>query len=114
MGRRVRALILVVALVAAGVFVGSALSQWWDVPGTEATAATARVVFAPRERVRVEVLNAAGRPNLAREATDRLRDGGFDVVFFGNADRFGGEQSVVLDRVDKPVDEAYATTGARI
>jgi hypothetical protein len=100
-GRRVRALILVVALLAAGVFAGSALSQWLAVPGTEATAATARAVLRPTERVRVEVLNAGGRPNLAREATDLLREDGFDVVFLGNADAFGAEPSVVLDRVGR-------------
>lgn len=102
MGRRVRALILVAALLAAGVLAGSSLSQWWDVPGSEAAAATARSVLAPRERVRVEVLNAGGRPNLAREATDVLRDDGFDVVYFGNAGEFGEEPSVVLDRVGRP------------
>lgn len=108
MGRRVRALILVAALLAVGVLAGSALSQWWTVPGSEATAATARAAgtiaerwAAPRERVRVEVLNAAGRPNLARQATDVLRDGGFDVVYFGNASAFDGQPSVVLDRVGR-------------
>ena len=53
MGRRVRALILVAVLIAVGVLAGSALSQWWAVPGSEATVATARVVLAPRERVRI-------------------------------------------------------------
>lgn len=101
MGRRIRALILVAALLAVGVLAGSALSQWWEVPGSEATAVTARSVLAPRERVRIEVLNAAGRPNLARQATDALRDAGFDVVNFGNASGFDGEPSVVLDRVGK-------------
>jgi hypothetical protein len=100
-GRRLRALILVVALIAVGVLVGSSLSQWWEVPGSEATAATARVVFVPRERVRVEVLNAGGKPNLARAATEELRAGGFDVVFFGNAGSFDDEPSVVLDRVGR-------------
>jgi hypothetical protein len=101
-GRRIRALILLAALLAAGVFVGSALSQWWEVPGSEAAAASARSVLALRERVRVEVLNAGGRPNLAREATDLLRDGGFDVVYFGNAGQFDEQPSVVLDRVGRP------------
>lgn len=101
MGRRLRALILVAALLTAGVFAGSSLSQWWAVPGSAATASTARAVLAPRERVRVEVLNAAGRQNLAREATDLLRDEGFDVVYFGNAGAFGGEPSIVLDRVGR-------------
>src|SRR5690554_6549973 len=51
------------------------------------------------KRVRVEVLNAAGRTGLAREATRRLRSRGFDVVYFGNADEFGRDLSIVLDRV---------------
>lgn len=106
MGRRVRALILVAALLAVGIFAGSTLSQWWSVPGSEAAVVTARTVLARRasaERVRVEVLNAAGRPNLAREATDVLRDDGFDVVLFGNAANRGpGESSAVLDRVGRP------------
>lgn len=51
------------------------------------------------KRVRVEVLNAAGRAGLAREATRRLRARGFDVVYFGNAGEFGRDSSVVLDRV---------------
>ena len=46
---------------------------------------------------RVEVLNGAGRPGLARDATERLRAAGFDVVFFGNAAEPRG-LSLVLDR----------------
>jgi len=53
-------------------------------------------------RVRVEVLNAAGRPGLARLATERLRESGFDVVFFGNAGEFGRERTAVIDRVGNP------------
>src|SRR5690606_29512776 len=41
------------------------------------------------DRTRVEVLNAAGRPGIARMATRRLRESGFDVVYFGNAEEFG-------------------------
>lgn len=47
---------------------------------------------------RVEVLNASGRSGLARHVTSRLRDDGFDVVFFGNAPASAGDSSVVLDR----------------
>ena len=101
MGRRVRALILVAALVAVGVFAGSALSQWWEVPGSAAAAGVAETVIGPRERVRVEVVNAGGRANMAREATDVLREDGFDVVFFGNANSFDQDSSVVLDRVGR-------------
>ena len=99
MGRRIRALILVAVLVGVGVLAGSALSQWWEVPGATATANTVRAVALPRGRVRVEVLNAGGRTNLARSATDALREVGFDVVYFGNADSFDRDSSVVLDRV---------------
>jgi hypothetical protein len=104
MGGRIRGLILVAALIAVGVFAGSAISQWWEVPGSAATAAgfvRESAVAAPTERVRVEVLNAGGRPNLARSATDALRGVGFDVVYFGNADSFGRDSSVVLDRVGR-------------
>lgn len=54
----------------------------------------------PRERIRVEVLNAAGVPGLARAATQRLRDAGLDVVYYGNASTFGRDSSVVLVRLD--------------
>lgn len=108
MGGRLRALILVAALIGLGVLAGSALSQWWGVPApgstrgpAQAAAAAARGgrATAPARRIRVEVLNAAGRANLARSATDALREVGFDVVYFGNADAFDRDTSVVLDRV---------------
>ena len=111
MGRRIRGLILVVALIAVGVLAGSAISQWWEVPGATATANTVRTVTAPRERVRVEVLNAGGRANLARSATDALREVGFDVVYFGNADSFDRDSSVVLDRIGS-VERARAVADA--
>lgn len=50
-------------------------------------------------RIRVEVLNAAGRPGIARDATRQLRDRGFDVVYYGNAAPFGRDSSVVLARL---------------
>jgi hypothetical protein len=93
---------LVIALIAVGVLAGSAISQWWEVPGATATAEAVRPAAraaAPQERVRVEVLNAGGRTNLAKSATDALREVGFDVVYFGNADSFDRDTSVVLDRV---------------
>ena len=36
------------------------------------------------DRVTVEVLNASGKPGLAKMATRVLRDAGVDVVYFGN------------------------------
>ncbi len=53
-------------------------------------------------RVRVEVLNAAGVPGLAREIKTLLRDRGFDVVSFGNARGVAGDTSRVIDRVGNP------------
>lgn len=57
---------------------------------------------ADRAGVRVEILNGAGTADLARDATRRLRDHGFDVVYFGNASRFDHARSVVLDRRGHP------------
>jgi hypothetical protein len=60
------------------------------------------------ERVRVEVLNAAGIPGLARAATEQLREAGFDVVYYGNAATFDRDSTIVLDRVGK------AATASRV
>ena len=112
MGKQLRALILVVALLAVGVLAGSALSQWWEVPGSEGAASAVSVVVHPRERVRVEVLNAGGRQGMAKSATDALRDDGFDVVYFGNArPSFAKDSSIVLDRVGR-IDLAQAVADA--
>lgn len=59
---------------------------------------------------RVEVLNAAGRAGLAREATRTLRDAGFDVVFFGNSGA-AADSSVVIRRAGS-VDIAHAAAAA--
>jgi hypothetical protein len=53
----------------------------------------------PRERIRVEVLNASSVAGLAREVTQRLRSAGFDVVYYGNAGRMTRDSSVVVDRI---------------
>jgi hypothetical protein len=63
-----------------------------DVPAAKAPAG---------ERVRVEVLNAAGIPGLARVVTRTLRERGFDVVYFGNARGFSPESTLVIDRVGR-------------
>ena len=46
----------------------------------EAGAAENPPRYVPRERVRVEVLNAAGVAGVARDVMNQLRDDGFDVV----------------------------------
>ena len=62
-------------------------------------------------RTRVEVLNGAGIDGLARRATDSLRSLGFDVVYYGNAETFDREVSVVFDRVGT-ADRALAVARA--
>ena len=96
MTNRLRALGVVMVILAVGALVGSAVSQWMVGPTVVGPAVRGSVV---RERVRVEVLNGGGHAGAAREATDQLRDLGFDVVFFGNAGSFDQDSSVVLDRM---------------
>ena len=55
-----------------------------------------------RARIRVEVRNGSGKPGAAERVTEILRRHGFDVVDFGNADRFDHERTVVLDRIGRP------------
>ncbi len=47
---------------------------------------------------KVEVLNASGRSGLARDVTERLRAAGFDVVYYGNAERGTPDTTLVLAR----------------
>jgi hypothetical protein len=61
-----------------------------------------RTPFVGRERIRVEVLNGAGVPGLAREVTRKLRVEGFDVVFYGNAARADRDSTIVVDRIGNP------------
>jgi len=98
---RLRLVALAAALCAVAAFVVSfALGLRGDPADSAVDGDPLAALARMREpRVRVEVLNAAGRAGLAREATQRLRDHGFDVVFFGNAREFGRDSSVVLDRV---------------
>ncbi len=55
----------------------------------------------PIPGTRVQVLNAGGIAGSARDATEYLRDFGFDVVDYGNAGDFDADTSVVLDRVGR-------------
>jgi hypothetical protein len=48
---------------------------------------------------RVEVLNGTRVAGIARVATQQLRDAGFDVVHFGNADGIDADSSVVYSRI---------------
>ena len=103
MGERLRGLIVLGVVLAAGIFIGSAMSQWNPSPQQESVTPPPRNSTATGlGRVRVEVLNAGGREDMARLATDHLRDRGFDVVYFGNAETFGQDSTMVLDRAGRP------------
>jgi hypothetical protein len=97
MGGRLRAMAVVAIVLLAGAFIGSAVSQWWGTPSGPGPGGSQRPGSAGR--VRVEVLNGGGVSGRAGEATDALRNAGFDVVLFGNAGTFDRDSSVVLDRL---------------
>jgi hypothetical protein len=103
MGERLRGLIVLGVVLAAGIFIGSAVSQWSPSPQREIVSSPPQnSTAAGLGRVRVEVLNAGGREDMARLATDHLRDRGFDVVYFGNAETFGQDSTLVIDRAERP------------
>lgn len=67
-------------------------------------------------RVTVEVLNASGRPGLARHGTLALRGAGLDVVAFGTADTSSDATIVLVRRGDREAGERVASAlgGAQI
>lgn len=104
------ALILTTLIVL--VLIGSMIGGLQTPVGTVVTSdSPATVAEAGRERIRVEVLNAAGVAGLARAGTERIRAAGYDVVYYGNAAAFGRDTSVVLDRSGRP-DAARAVAAA--
>ncbi len=106
-GGRLQTFGIFATLVLVAVLIGSFAAQYLN-PRSRAPArapdspsAAARSDAVPAGRVRVQVLNASGRPGLAREATRVLRDRGFDVLEFGNGKGFPPDSSVVLDRTGR-------------
>ncbi|HEX5724195.1 MAG TPA: LytR C-terminal domain-containing protein [Longimicrobiaceae bacterium] len=100
-GGRLQTVGIFLTILLAGALLGSLVAGLLDDPQPDPRQPARPRVAAPAERVRVEVLNASGRAGLAREATGVLRDGGFDVVSFGNASGFAPDSSLVLDRVGR-------------
>lgn len=98
MGTRIRGVLIVAVVLITGAFMGSALAQWWAAPDSIPAIPGGFPRLGQTERIRVEVLNGGGRSGMARSATEALRAQGFDVVYYGNADEFGRDSSVVLSR----------------
>ena len=95
--------IAVFALVI-GAFAASTVLRHMDGPGLPEIDPGAGDSAPPlaRARIRVEVRNGSGMAGAAERVTELLRRRGFDVVDFGNADRFDHERTVVLDRIGRP------------
>jgi hypothetical protein len=103
-GGRLQTIGIFVTLLAVAVLVGSLVAGRGgrgSAPAAPAPVSPQSTANPPVGRVRVQVLNASGRPGLAREATGMLRDRGFDVVEFGNGKGFPPDSSVVLDRAGR-------------
>jgi hypothetical protein len=100
----VRSVLLIGALVlVAAFFVSFLRGVGWPSGSDADSGSTEASTVVPEEdrRGRVEVLNATTRPGLAADVTDRLRDAGFDVVHFGNAETVP-DSSAVVDRIGNP------------
>jgi hypothetical protein len=92
-----QAVALAVVFTAVGVF---AASLWLEVRRETPAAPESTPGIMNGRRIRVEVLNGAGVDRMASRATERLRDLGFDVVYYGNADEFDRDTSVAIGRID--------------
>jgi hypothetical protein len=104
---RFQTLLFALVLMGVGALVASFWLEWREPRLTEDTAAT----LAPEEtsplepaeadadgRLRVEVLNSSGDRGAARLVAERLRQAGFDVVYFGNASSFDRQFTRVVNR----------------
>lgn len=101
-GGRLQTVGLFATLLAVALLAGSLAAGLFPRAGREPAAPAWSSPLQDGQRVRVQVLNASGRPGLAREATRELRDRGFDVLEFGNAPAGSDpERSRVLDRVGR-------------
>ncbi|MFN2421360.1 MAG: LytR C-terminal domain-containing protein [Gemmatimonadota bacterium] len=96
---------LVAVVVFAILFGAFAASTWFRYRGSDPESTIAAVQDSisaaraiERSRIRVEVRNGSGLEGAAGRMTEFLRERGFDVVDFGNADRFDHPRTFVIDR----------------
>jgi hypothetical protein len=100
-----RSVVLIVALLVVTAFVLSFVrGLGWPAGAEEDTPAgnTPAIINTEVERRgRIDVRNATTRQGLAAAVTDRLRDAGFDVVYYGNAETVP-DSSVIIDHIGDP------------
>ena len=99
---------------------GSAAWRWWG-PGAKkaprallgANAPVPPSSPRPKSPVRIEVLNGSGEPGAAAKLASYLRDGGFNVVSVGSADRYDYLRTLVVARTedDRPAREVTRYLG---
>ena len=104
-GPRLPTILLIVALAVVLAFAGSLVfglrgSHEPDVAEPEAKVEKPQSAVVHDARAKVEVLNGSGKTGLAKLATTKLRDAGFDVVQFGNAAKTSAT-SYVIDRIGR-------------
>jgi hypothetical protein len=93
---RLRPIAIMLTLLLVVALAGSALAGFFESGSAGGESVPEEMVDG--ERIRVEVLNGAGVPGLARDVTRELRRLNFDVVFYGNASGGRRDTSVVLVR----------------
>ena len=110
MKERLHTGIVVAVLLMVGALLGSMLLEWGDrrggggpvIPADRAPLSESAARDLDRQRISLEVLNAAGDRGAAELVSERLRDMGFDVKTFGNAPSFDRERTELLDRSQRP------------
>jgi len=93
----VRGIVLALVFLLVGAFV---TSLWLEIRRETPEALGPLPGLWEGRRIRVEVLNGAGAAGVARQATARLRELDFDVVYYGNAVNFDQDSSVSIARLD--------------
>ncbi len=98
MTRWLRGLVLALVFALVGAFTAS---LWLELLRETPAAVESRPPDTQWEghAIRVEVLNGAGIPEIAEQATEGLRKLGFDVVYWGNIEGFGHDTSEVIARL---------------
>ncbi len=97
MGKWLRGVTVALAFTLVGAF---AASLWLELRRETPAADVPPLGFWEGRRIRVEVLNGAGVAQLALQATERLRELQFDVVYYGNADAFDRDTSLAIARLE--------------